>query len=299
MQTSKLIDAKKIGSTFKKAFQGWNDDNVFSLCAALSYYTIFSIAPLILIAVAVAGLFFGQEASRGEIFNSISKLMGPDGAKAVESFVLASSLKNSGIIATLIGVVTLLIGSTSLFVQLQDSLNQIWKVHAKSGLGLWPLIRQRLLSFSLVLIIGFLLLVSLILSAMLSAIGKFASEVLPGGHVLWQVLNFAFSFAVTTGLFAAIYKILPDVKLRWKDVWAGSVMTAFLFTVGKLLIGLYLGQSTVTSTYGAAGSVVVILLWTYYSAAVLLYGAEFTRFYSGGGVLALEPKDGAEWYKTP
>jgi membrane protein len=288
----------KYWNFFKKAANGWNDDNVTSLSAALAYYAIFSIAPLILIAVAVAGLFFGENASQGQIYHSISSLMGPEGAKAVQSFVLASSIKSSGVIASIVGVGTLLIGATSFFAQLQFSLNQIWKVQPKPGTTVWALVRQRLLSFSLILIIGFLLLVSLLAGAVLSAIGKFASDHLPGGEALWQVLNFAFSFGVTTLLFAAIYKILPDVKLKWADVWAGGLMTAFLFTLGKFLIGLYLGHSGVDSTYGAAGSIVVILLWAYYSSAVLMFGAEFTRYYSEDlrqGHGPLELKVGSMW----
>jgi membrane protein len=284
---------------FKQAFSGWQDDNITSLSAALAYYAIFSIAPLIFIAVALAGIFFGQQASQGQIYSSIAGLMGNDGAKAIESFVKASSLKNSGVIATVIGLATLLIGATSMFAQLQFSLNQIWKVQAKKGNNVWSLVRQRLLSFSLILIIGFLLLVSLLTSAILAAIGQFASENLPGGRILWEVLNFSISFGVTIVLFAAIYKILPDVKLKWRDVWAGGIMTAFLFTVGKLLIGLYLGHSGINSTYGAAGSVVIILLWTYYSSAALLFGAEFTRFYSEAIRGQLELKDGSEWITPP
>jgi membrane protein len=282
----------------KKAASGWNADQATSMSAALSYYTIFAIAPLILIAVAVSGLFFGEEASRGEIYKSIHGLLGADGAKAVQSFVEASSIKNASITATIIGVVTLLIGATTVFAQLQDSLNSIWKVTGKPGRGLWLLLRQRLLSFSLILVIAFLLLVSLLASAILSAVGEFAIVHLPGGEVLWQFLNAGVSFGLTTLLFASIYKILPDVKLSWKDVWFGGAMTAFFFTIGKMLIGLYIGKSGVTSTYGAAGSAVLILVWTYYSSAVLLFGAEVTRFYSTRSLKKhsrLELKEGAAW----
>jgi membrane protein len=284
----------------KQSAAAWMEDDAMTLSAALSYYTIFSIAPLILIAVAVTGLVFGEDATRGQIFSSLSGLLGENGAAAIQTFVQASSLKSSGIIATVVGVGTLLVGSTSAFAQLQDSLNQIWKVKAKPGKGIWMMVRQRLLSFSLILVIAFLLLVSLLVTAILSAVGKFASDHLPGGSVLWQVLNFAVSFGITGLLFAAIYKILPDVKLAWKDVWMGGGITAFFFTLGKLMIGLYLGHSGIASTYGAAGSAVIILLWTYYSTAVLFFGAEYTRFYSvraadANGGRKLELKEGAAW----
>jgi membrane protein len=286
----------------KKAADGWVDDQSSAASAAISYYTIFAIAPLILIAVAVSGLFFGQEASSGEIYKAVHGLMGADGAKAVQSFVEASAIKDAGVIATIVGVVTLLIGATTVFAQLQDSLNSIWKVTGEPGRTAWLILRQRLLSFSLVLVIAFLLLVSLLASAALSAVGEFTVGHLPGGEALWQVLNAAVSFGITTLLFASIYKILPDVKLTWPDVWFGGAVTAFLFTVGKFLIGLYIGKSGVTSTYGAAGSAVLILLWTYYSSAVLLFGAEITRFYSLRDARRsgkLELKNGAVWMKRP
>lgn len=264
----------------KKAGNSWSDDHATTMSAALSYYTMFAIAPLILIAVAVSGLFFGQDATRGEIFKSVEGLFGTDGAKAVQTFVEASAIKDAGIVATIVGVVTLIIGATTVFGQLQDSLNSIWKVTQKPGRAVWSIVRQRLLSFSLILVIAFLLLVSLIASAVVSAVGEFAAGNLPGGEAIWQLLNIVLSFGLTTLLFASIYKILPDVKLTWRDVWFGGAMTALFFTLGKSLIGLYLGKSGITSTYGAAGSAVLILLWTYYSSAVLLFGAEITQVYS-------------------
>ncbi len=284
---------------FKKSFKGWSDDKATTLAGALAYYTIFSIAPLILITVAVAGLFFGEEASRGQIFSSMSGLLGEDGAKGVQSFVEGSAVKSTGIIATIIGVVTLLLGATSAFGQLQDSLNIIWKVRQNPKLGILGLLRQRLLSFSLILVIAFLLLVSLVLGAALAAVGSFATEKLPGGEFLWQMVNMVVSFGFTSLLFAAIYKILPDVKLNWKDVWRGGIITALFFTVGKMLIGLYIGKSGVGSTYGAAGSAIVILVWAYYSAAILLFGAEFTRFYTLRNDRKLDVKPGSEWIDSP
>ncbi|MBC7396723.1 MAG: YihY/virulence factor BrkB family protein [Bdellovibrionales bacterium] len=288
----KITDEWKI---LNSAFKGWSDDNATTLAGALAYYTIFSIAPLILITVAVAGLFFGKEASQGEIYRSMSGLLGSEGAKGVQSFVEGSAVKSTGIIATIIGIVTLLLGATSAFAQLQDSLNIIWKVKQSPKAGIWGMVRQRLLSFSLILVLAFLLLVSLILGAALAAIGHFTSELLPGGEAVWQVVNLLVSFGVTSLLFGAIYKILPDVKLTWRDVWRGGLITAFFFTIGKSLIGLYIGKSGVGSTYGAAGSAIVILVWAYYSAAILLFGAEFTKFNTLKNGRKLDVKAGSEW----
>ena len=242
----------------------------------------------------MAGLVWGQDASRGQIFGAISGLLGPDGAKAVQSFVEASSLKNAGVLATIIGVVTLLIGSTSAFAQLQDSLNYIWRVKRKPGRGVMTIVRLRLLSFSLILVISLLLLVSLLLSAILSALGKLAVDYLPGGAFIWHIVDLVVSFGLTSLLFSAIYKILPDVKLFWKDVFWGGVVTALFFTLGRFLIGFYLGHAAVGSTFGAAGSVVIILAWAYYSSAVLFFGAEFTKVHALEKNPKIPLKDGAE-----
>ena len=286
---------QRYGLTLKKALTGWSDDKVTTMSASIAYYTVFSIAPLLLIAIAAAGFFWGPEAIRGEIFGSVRGLMGDDGARAIQSFVESASLSHSGVFATVIGVVTLLVGATSLFAQLQDSLNTIWKVKSKPHSGVWPLIRQRLLSLSLILVIAFLLLVSLLMSAVISAASKFAGGFLPGNKILWYLIDVVLSLGVTTVLFAAIYKILPDVKLAWKDVWTGAMITAILFTLGKIAIGLYLGKSSVSSSYGAAGSLVVVLLWTYYSAIILLFGAEYTKFNSAAGNRRLHLKKNAVW----
>lgn len=290
---------KAIWPILKRSAISWNDDYATTSSAALAYYTIFSAAPLILISLAISGLFFGDEASRGQIFDAVHGLLGKDGAAALQGLVEASAVKKSSVIATIIGVVTLLIGSTSVFAQLQESLNLIWKVQPKPGRGIHTLLRQRLLSFSMILVIAFMLLVSLVLSAVLAGMGKFASERLPGGAVLWQLVNLGVSFGFTTLLFAAIYKILPDVDLLWRDVWLGGAITALFFTAGKYLIGLYLGQSAVASAYGAAGSAMIILLWTYYSSAVLLFGAEYTRARTLHFDRKVRLKPGAQWLKVP
>lgn len=288
-------------TVLKKAADSWIDDRSLTQSAALSYYTVFSIAPLLLIALALAGIFFGPEASRGEVFSTIRGLIGDSGAKAIEAMVEASAVGDRSVIATVVGLVILLIGATTVFSQLQDALNQIWKVESEPGQGgIWLFLRQRVLSFALILAIAFLLLVSLLVSAALSAVGKFASTSLPGGEALWQALNLGFSVGFVTVLFAAIYKILPDVQLAWRDVWSGAFLTALLFTVGKWGIGLYLGQSGIASTYGAAGAAVIILVWAYYSSAILLFGAEITRIRTlerTNGVL--RPKKGIRWVIPP
>ena len=273
----------RIKSTFrlvKEAFQEWQQDKASLLAAALAYYTVFSITPLLVIAIAIAGAVFGQEAARGEILEQINGLVGEQGAQAIETALSNANQPQLGSVASIISVVILLIGASGVFAQLQQALNTVWNVQAKPDRGIWEFVRKRLLSFGMVLVIGFLLLVSLILSAILSGISKLEISLLPGLTPLWQVLNFGISFGFIALLFALIYKYLPDVKIRWKDVWVGAIITALLFTFGKFLIGLYLGRGSLGSTYGAAGSLIVFLAWVFYSAQILLFGAELTQVYA-------------------
>lgn len=258
----------------------WNQDNVPLLAAALAYYTIFSLAPLLLIAIAIAGAVFGEEAARGEIVRQIEGLVGRQGAEAVQSMIQNAQQPGSGgTVATVIGVGLLLLGASGVFGQLQTALNTIWDVKPKPDQGMRSFLQSRFLSFAMVLVIGFLLLVSLVLSAILAGISTYFQGLFPFA-IVGQTINFLFSFAVITFLFAAIYKFLPDVKIPWKNLWIGAAVTALLFNIGKFLIGLYLGSSSVGSTYGAAGSLVVLLVWVFYSAQILLIGAEFTQVYS-------------------
>jgi membrane protein len=247
--------------------------------AALAYYTAFSLAPLLLIAIAIASLVF-HEAARERITAEIATTVGDSVADSVRKIMASSQGTGSGVTATIIGIVVLLFGASGVFVELQDSLNTIWGVEAKPGGGVKSFIVQRFLSFGMVLGTGFLLLVSLIISTALSAIGTFLTAHLPGGVVLWQAVNLLVSFGIVTLLFALIFKVLPDVELGWKDVWVGAAITALLFTVGKYLLGLYIAHGSVASGYGAAGSLVIILFWVYYSAQILLYGAALTRVYA-------------------
>ncbi len=262
----------------RETFIEWNRDGASRLAAALAYYTIFSLAPLLLILIAVAGFFFGQLRAREGILRELEGLLGSSGMEYVRALLNTTWEPTTGIIASIVGLCVLLIGATGAFAQLQEALNIIWESPPRRGKGLWSLIRQRLLSFSLVLTIGFLLLVSLALSTGLSAVGKYLSWLLPGYlFPILYILNGLLSFAVTTVLFASIYKILPDTKVRWRNVWLGAGMAALLFTIGRTLIGFYLGRSSFSSVYGAAGSFVVILFWVYYSAQILFFGAEFTQ----------------------
>jgi membrane protein len=272
----------------KKVISEWIEDEPFSLAAALSYYTLFSLAPLLTIAIAVAGFFFGQEAAQNQVVHTIQGMVGEESAKAIQDMIRNASEKpGSGIISTAISIVVLLFGAGGVVGQLQTSLNQIWGVAPKPGQGIWGFVRQRFISFAMVLSIGFLLLVSLVVSAVLAGISTWLSGVMGGMAIVGHALDIVISFGFVTLLFALIYKFLPDAKIHWKDVWIGAALTSILFTVGKSLIGLYLGSSGVTSVYGAAGSLITVLLWVYYSSLIFFLGAEFTQVYAaeyGSGV---------------
>ena len=267
--------------TVKAAVSAWVDDYAPSMGAALSYYTLFSLAPLLIIVIAVAGMVFGRDAAQGEIVSQLRGIMGAEGAAAVEAMLAAAREPAKGIVATTVAVVVLLLGATAVLGELQSALNRIWRVEVpKEESGIWRLLRTRLLSFGLVLGIGFLLIVSLVVSAALAALGDWWGGWLEGWDVLLEILNFAVSFGIFTLLFAMIYKIMPRAVISWRDVWIGSAVTALLFTTGKVLIGLYLGKSGLGSGYGAAGSLVMLLAWVYYSAQIFLLGAEYTWVYA-------------------
>nr|WP_144863669.1 YihY/virulence factor BrkB family protein [Hyella patelloides] len=271
---------KTIFSLLKEAFKEWQNDKASLLAAALAYYTVFSITPLLVIAIAIVGAVFGQETARGEILEQINSLVGEQGAQAIEMALNNANQPEISSVASIISVVVLLIGASGVFAQLQEALNTVWNVKAKPEGGIWNFIRKRLLSFGMVLAIGFLLLVSLILSAVLSGISKLEIDLLPGLTSFWEALNFGVSFGFIAVLFALIYKYLPDATIRWKDVWVGAITTALLFSLGKYLIGLYLGRGSLGSAYGAAGSLIVFLTWVFYSAQILLFGAELTQVYA-------------------
>ena len=266
----------------KEAGNAWVSDYAPSMGAALSYYSVFSMAPLLLVVISIAGLVFGEEAVRGEVFGQLHSLLGADAAKAVQAILASVSDKPAqGVLSTVIGIAVLLIGATSVFGELQDALDRIWRapVRNRSG-GLWGLVRARLLSFGMVLGIAFLLMISLVTGAAVSALDKWWAGAFAGWEVLAQVLNMVLGFALTTCVFAMIYKIMPRVQVQWRDVWVGAVVTALLFTIGRLLIGTYIGESGVASAFGAAGSLIVVFVWVYYSAQIFLIGAEFTWVYA-------------------
>lgn len=272
--------AGRLGRVFQTALAGWWNDNVPRMGAALAYYTLFSLAPILIVAIAIAGLAFGPEAVRGEIVGQIQGLVGREGALAVQAMLEGAAKRSSSIAATIIGIITFFLGATGAFLELQTDLDTIWRVKPKSrGSFLKDLLMQRFISFGLVLGFAFLLLTSLVVSAALAAVHAYMGNAFPGVAVLWEALNVIVSLIVITLLFAMIYKVLPDVQLAWSDVWVGALVTAGLFTIGKSLIGLYIASSAFASTYGAAGSVIVVLLWVYYSSQIVLLGSEFTRAY--------------------
>jgi membrane protein len=266
-------------SLVKESITRWIDDYAPSMGAALSYYTIFSLAPLLLIVIAVAGLFFGEDAASGALFEQLRGMLGDEGAAFAQKLVVSAQEPRTSMFATLAGFVMMIVGASTVLAELQSALNRIWR-SPPARTGLWTMIRERLLSLSLILAIGFLLLVSLVASAAMAAIGQWGEPYFGGMKWLFEIVNVVLSLGAVTVLFAMIYKILPRVSIGWKDVWIGAGVTAILFTLGKALIGLYLGKSAVTSGFGAAGSVVVLLVWVYYSAQIFMLGAEFTVVYA-------------------
>jgi len=273
----RLDDFKQV---VKDSVLAWRRDYAASMGAALSYYTIFSIAPLLVIVIAIAGLAFGEKAASGAIFEQMRGMVGDSGASAIQGLVASASRPATSIFAAVTGLVTLVLGATTVLGELQTALDRIWRAPPPQQKGWWQLLRSRVLSFSMILVIGFLLLVSLVLSAAIVAIGDWWGPWFGRMRWLLEALNFVVSFIVVTALFAMIYKMLPRVRIAWRDVWIGAAVTALLFTAGKFLIGLYIGKSGVSSGFGAAGSVVVLLVWVYYSAQIFLLGAEFTAIFA-------------------
>ncbi|HET7468407.1 MAG TPA: YihY/virulence factor BrkB family protein [Gemmatimonadales bacterium] len=276
---SRTLTPSSLWWVLKHALLGWWNDNVPRLGASLAYYTLFALAPILVVAIGVAGLVFGPDAVRGEVVGQIQGLVGRQGAEAVQTMIQNAARPSSSRLATVIGLVTAFLGATGAFIELQTALNAIWRVQPRPGVSVMAFLKQRLISFGLVVGVGFLLLVSLVVNAALAAFNRYLGRIMPGLTAFWDATNVLVSLGVVTLLFAMVYQVLPDVRLRWRDVWVGSLVTAGFFSIGKQVIGLYLGTSTLASTYGAAGSVVVLLVWVYYSAQVVLLGAEFTRYY--------------------
>jgi len=265
----------------RQVAQSWLDDYALSMGAALAYYTLFSLAPLLLIVMSVAGLFFGEDAARGQIVAQLRSVIGTPGAHAIQDLLASVRQPAESLAATGIGLVLLLVGATTVFGELQDSLDRIWRVPERSDTNGWLLlVRTRVLSFGMILAIGFLLIVSLVASTALEALGQHWNLMLGGWYPLAVATNAIIAFILIAAMFALIYKVMPRVRVLWRDVWIGAVFTALLFTLGKSLISLYIGRSGVTTPFGAAGSLVVVLLWVYYSAQIFLVGAEFTWVYA-------------------
>jgi membrane protein len=276
----RLADIKPI---LLEAFDRWNKHNDTRLGAALAFYALLSLAPLMLVLVSIVGLVFGHSAAQHQIINEAQALFGPTAAKSVAAFLQGSRDTGKGIAATIFGFITLIFSASGVVIELRDTLNLIWGVPVKETSG-WQMIktfvRERLFSFAIVFAIGFLLIVSLVMSTWITAIGEFSASFFPGEAILLHIVNFVFSFVVLTLLFAAIYKVMPDVNLEWRDVIFGGAVTSILFTIGKLLLGLYLGRASYSSIYGAAASVVLLIVWMYYSAQIFFFGAEFTRVFA-------------------
>jgi membrane protein len=295
---TKLCKFKAIYQLLNDAIRAFVAGDIVSQGAALSYYTFFAIAPLFVIALAIAGFWFGQETARRELFGQLNQLVGKEGGDAIQSVVMAASGSKAGFWATCIAGGTLAVAATGVFVQLQNSLNKLWGVQQIQGKGLRNFIRHRLLSFAMVLGVGFLLLVSLICSAGLAALGNVIGDFITGKEILLKTLNFAISLGIITVLFTMIFKFLPDVKIAWRDVWLGGFITALLFNLGKILIGIYLGRSSLSSVYGTMGSLVILLLWVYYSAQILFFGAQFTYVYTRRFGVPPKPIQGVKFIPT-
>jgi membrane protein len=275
-----------------RTFNEFLEDKAERLAAALAYYAVFSISPLLIIIVALVDFLYTGD-SLEHVRNQIALMLGDNAAQAIVATIRGVNSSPSGVLATIVSIFTLLIGSTAVFTQLQDAMNTIWGVTPKPRQYLTEMLRSRVLSFAMVAGISFLLLVSLIVSAILAAVSGYFRNLIPGVEFIWQVVDFSVSFTVTAALFALMYKVLPDVKIGWRDVWVGAAATAVLFSIGKILIGFYLGRSTLASAYGAAGSVMVLLAWVYYSCLVLLLGAEFTQVYANSYGSRVRPARGA------
>lgn len=272
---------KALGRLALQSFKSWSNDYAPSMGAAISYYTVFSLAPLLVIVIAIAGAVFGREAVQGLISDQLTGLMGAGGAKMVEGLIASASDTDKGLIAGLVSIFVLVFGATTVFAELQSALDRIWKVpESQKPQGLLGTVRARLLSFGLILALAFLLMVSLFVSAGLAAFGSWFGGLMPGWELLLQVLNTAISIGILTALFGMIFKFMPSTPVAWRDVWVGALATAAMFEVGKLLIGLYLGKSGMSESFAAAGAIVILLAWVYYAAQIFLLGAEFTKAYA-------------------
>lgn len=284
---------RRLGALLKQTSLEFMEDKVPRLAGSLAYYSLFAVGPLLLIVIGIAGLAFGAEAARGEIVGALGGLVGVEAAQTLQTVLAGAYRPRTNVLTTLLGVALLLFAASGVFAQLKDALNTIWEVRPRPGRGILGIVKDRFLSFGAVLGLGFLLLVTLVVTAALAAMGKYLSGSLPGGEVLWQVLNLAISLGVITVIFALMFKFLPDVKIAWRDVAVGAAVTAVLFVLGKSLIGLYIGKRSFGDTFGAAGGLVALLVWVYYSSVILFLGAEFTQVWAKRRGAGWEPDEDA------
>ena len=291
------LGAKGYFGLFKTAGKDWVDDHAPRLGAALAFYTIFSLAPLLTVVITIASLWFSDNPGTANelVYGSLGSVVGVEKAEDLKGMMVQQEEKKSGVFTAIAAGVMLVFGATGIFIQLQDSLNEIWEVEQKPGQGIWGFIRHRLLSFAMILAIGFLLLTSLLLSAGLAAMGKFFSGMFGDMTVVMHVVNFVVSFGLITLLFACLFKYVPDAKIAWRDVWFGAIVTSILFTLGKFGLGMYLGKSSVVSTYAAAGALLIVLLWVYYTSQIVFFGAELTQAYATEMGREVQPSRHAQW----
>lgn len=297
---SKRFSPKLVWSSLKKSFSGFSDHKVTKLSASLAYYTLFSLGPLLIVIIFIAGKFLGEEAVQGGIYAQMKSFIGANAAEQIQTIIKNAAINGKSGIAAIIGVVTLLIGATTVFGEIQDSINSIWGVKAKPKAGIMKLVMTRLLSFGLIASLGFLLLVSLAVTAVVETIGNRLKEAFPDvAVVILYIINLIITLGVTTILFSIIFKVLPDIRIKWKAIWPGAIATAILFMIGKFLISVYIAQSNIGSTYGTAGSLVILIVWIYYSSIILYFGAEFTKAYALQKGVHIVPSEYAVWDDKP
>ena len=296
----KRFSPKLLWASLKESFSGFSDNKVTKLSASLAYYTTFSLGPLLIVLIFIAGKFFGEEAVQGGIYTQMKSFIGPNAAGQIQTIIKNAAISGKSGIAAVIGVVTLLIGATTVFGEIQDSINSIWGVKAKPKAGIMKLVMTRLLSFGMIASLGFLLLVSLAVTAVVEVIGNRLKEVFPDiAVVVLYIVNLVITLGITTILFAFIFKVLPDIRIKWKDIWPGAIATAILFMIGKFLISIYISKSNIGNTYGAAGSLVILIVWIYYSSIILYFGAEFTKAYALQKGVHIVPTEYAVWDDKP
>jgi len=296
----KKFSLKLLWASLKESFTGFSDHKVTKLSASLAYYTTFSLGPLMIVIIFIAGKFLGEDAVQGGIYTQMKSFIGPNAAEQIQTIIKNAAISGKSGIAAVIGVITLLIGATSVFGEIQDSINSIWGVKAKPKAGIMKLVMTRLLSFGMIASLGFLLLVSLAVTAVVEVIGNRLKEAFPDvAVVVLYIINLAITLGVTTILFAIIFKVLPDIRIKWKAIWPGAIATAILFMIGKFLISVYISKSNIGSTYGTAGSLVILIVWIYYSSIILYFGAEFTKAYALQKGVYIVPSEYAIWNDEP